>query len=383
MAHKWKNYGIPYQGSKNRIIKWLANNLPRSPHGTFVDLFCGGCSVTHFMITQGSFAHYIINDINPMMPRTFLDAISGKFHDERRWISRDDFQHLRLTDAYAASCFSFGNNYKDYMYSPALEPYKRACHYAIVFNDWAQFRELCPEVHRQCHLSLDSITPLPWRHLHEPDVIIPMMIVTARRKLLGATVVSELKRIGDASLISNNPLYNSCHRLSASKLCSPEQHSGSSLECLERLERIQSLECLECLERLERLQSLECLERLQSLEYLSSLPSLQVYSEDYQDVPIPDGAVVYCDIPYAGTKNYDLTAKAASFSHDRFYKWALSRSFPVFVSEYHMPEGFTPIAAFRTRTCMASKTSTKSTERLYVQDRFAARYQRDLFGGWL
>ena len=346
MARKWNNYGIPYQGSKNRILRWLSQNLPRNTHGTFVDLFCGGCSVTHYMMTQGSFAHYVINDINPMMPRTFLDAINGKYHDERRWISRQQFRDLRLTDAYAACCFSFGNNYCDYMYSESLEPYKRACHYAVVFNLWEPFIELCPEVCETVHEALDSITPIQYRCLHGTDITLPMSVITPRRRLLGRTVVSELKRIADPDIVAGNPLYNFCKRRPAS------QYSDSSLQSL------------------------------QSLERLSVALSLQVYSGDYQDVPIPDDATVYCDIPYKGTDKYKHTATTAAFSHDRFYRWALTRDYPVFVSEYHMPEGFTPIATLRTVSSMAAVVTTKSTEHLYVQDRFAARYQRDLFGGW-
>ena len=364
MARKWNNYGIPYQGSKNRILRWLSQNLPRNTHGTFVDLFCGGCSVTHYMMTQGSFAHYVINDINPMMPRTFLDAINGKYHDERRWISRQQFRDLRLTDAYAACCFSFGNNYCNYMYSESLEPYKRACHYAVVFNLWEPFIELCPEVCETVHEALDSITPIQYRCLHGTDITLPMSVITLRRRLLGRTVVSELKRIADPNIVVGNPLYNSCHRRPAS------QYSDSSLRSLQSLER---LECL---------QSLESLERLERLQRLSVAPSLQVYSGDYQDVPIPDDATVYCDIPYKGTGKYKHTATTAAFSHDRFYRWALTRDYPVFVSEYHMPEGFTPIATLCTVSSMAAVCTTKSTEHLYVQDRFAARYQRDLFGGW-
>lgn len=37
------NYGIPYKGSKNKVIKWL---MPLLPSGeVFVDLFCGGGGV--------------------------------------------------------------------------------------------------------------------------------------------------------------------------------------------------------------------------------------------------------------------------------------------------------------------------------------------------
>lgn len=58
---------------------------------------------------------------------------------------------------------------------------------------------------------------------------------------------------------------------------------------------------------------------------------------DYQDLEIPDGAVVYCDPPYAGT-----TAYAVDFDSDQFWQWAqdLSKRCKVFVSEYKAPEGW-------------------------------------------
>lgn len=38
-------YGVPYQGSKNKIAELVVEHLP-SGH-TLVDLFAGGCAVTH------------------------------------------------------------------------------------------------------------------------------------------------------------------------------------------------------------------------------------------------------------------------------------------------------------------------------------------------
>ena len=39
----------------------------------------------------------------------FLDAIEGKFADETRWISREDFFALKDTDTMVSVCWSFGN----------------------------------------------------------------------------------------------------------------------------------------------------------------------------------------------------------------------------------------------------------------------------------
>ena len=73
-----KRYGVPYMGSKNAIAEWLIDKLPSSK--VFVDLFAGGCAVTHAAIESGKYQEYIINDIGPA-PDLFIDAIHGRQKD--------------------------------------------------------------------------------------------------------------------------------------------------------------------------------------------------------------------------------------------------------------------------------------------------------------
>ena len=101
-----KNYGLPYKGSKNKLADWLLSYLPSSP--VFVDLFAGGCAVTHKAIETGKYKSFIINDLGDA-PQLFLDAISGKYNNEQRWISREDFNRLKDSEAYVKYCWSFGN----------------------------------------------------------------------------------------------------------------------------------------------------------------------------------------------------------------------------------------------------------------------------------
>lgn len=55
-------YGIGYQGSKNGIAEWVVSHLPAADY--FVDLFAGGCAVTHCALLSGKYKHVIANDIN-------------------------------------------------------------------------------------------------------------------------------------------------------------------------------------------------------------------------------------------------------------------------------------------------------------------------------
>lgn len=133
-------YGLPYKGSKNKLAERIVRLLPQRTH--LVDLFCGGCAVSHAALLMGKYEHIHINDINWMCPTLFIDALNGKYNNETRWISREDFFRLRDTDPYVAVVWSFGNNLRDYLYSKEIEPLKKAIHYAMFFSDYSLGKEL-------------------------------------------------------------------------------------------------------------------------------------------------------------------------------------------------------------------------------------------------
>ena len=135
-----KNYGFPYKGSKNRLAEKIVKLFPDAEN--FYDLFCGGCAITHRALIENRWKNYVINDIDSRCSKLFLDAINGKFKNETRWISREDFFKLKDNDGYVAFCWSFGNNGNCYLYSKEKEPYKKALHFAIVFGDYSLGKEL-------------------------------------------------------------------------------------------------------------------------------------------------------------------------------------------------------------------------------------------------
>lgn len=109
------NYGIPYRGSKSRIAAWIVEHLPAAD--CLYDLFAGGCAVTHAAWLSGKFKRIVANDIKGQYPQCFLDASAGLYKDERRVIDREEFQRLKAKDPYVASCWSFGNNLRSYLWS--------------------------------------------------------------------------------------------------------------------------------------------------------------------------------------------------------------------------------------------------------------------------
>lgn len=116
------------------------------------------------------------------------------------------------------------------------------------------------------------------------------------------------------------------------------------------------------------LESLTNLERLERYE-----PQIEIRCTDYRYLNIPDGSVVYADPPYKGTNSYGT--KKIPFDSGAFADWCLSRPFPVFISEYEMPEGFSVIGS-TVRTDSISATATvKRTEKLFVQSKFMDKYK--------
>lgn len=60
----------------------------------------------------------------------------------------------------------------------------------------------------------------------------------------------------------------------------------------------------------------------------------------YDQLPIPQDSIIYCDPPYAGTTKY----AAGGFDHATFWQWCrdkVSEGHQVFVSEYNAPDDWT------------------------------------------
>lgn len=307
-----ENYGLPYTGSKSKIAHWVVDNLPSGR--VLIDAFAGGCAITHRALLSKKWQTIIANDINVKYPQLFLDAVRGKYRDDRRWISREDFERLKAKDAMVACCWSFSNNLKDYRYSKSIEPYKRALHYAIVLDDFAQMQELMPEVAQAITEAL-----LGQKKIHDRRVTAQKVIVKTLKRLTGDNYAHPI--------IQSNPLYKTI------------RHASMNTP------------------------SLKCLESLQSLE------SLRVTSLSYDEIDIPEDAVVYCDPPYHACRGRLYEGTADAFDHCTFYDWCVrvSKTNPIFISEYSIEDDrFEIVAEKQKTTCLSSVKSFNVTERLYT-----------------
>lgn len=273
---------MPYMGSKSQIAEWIIGKLP--PADTFVEPFAGGCAITHAAILSGKYKRIILSDITDSA-LVFKNAIAGKFRNEKRWISREDFFRLKDNDPYVRLCYSFGNDQKTYSYGRDIEEYKRAYHFAVVFQD-----------------------PTPFEKF---GIKIPVLAISAKSQIERYSYIrSYLSRL-------KNKVGKYIH-----------------LDNLLRLWRLQSL---------------------QSLQPLSKSINIEAIMEDYSKIIIPKGSIIYCDPPYRGTADY-----LNSFNFNTFDSWCLSRTQPIFISEYSMPiDKFECIAAMNKRSLFSANGGGK------------------------
>ena len=386
-------FGVPYQGSKNQIARWVIDNLPEDE--ILVDLFAGGCAVTHAAMLSGKWDRIVANDIGDA-PEVFCNTILGKYADEKRWISREDFQNLKDTDPYVSLCWSFGNNRRDYLYAQEVEPWKKALHYARVFGDCSLLREMgidsdgssddvrkhhdeYKEKYIRWWLSKQKYTSA------ELDELMANVKDGIERdeEELRQYLVDALKKSG----LTQSEVQRRLGTQMAGHYFGRSQWEFPTQEMYEKMQEFMPLETdyneivglYRLRQSLQRLQSLQSMESLQSLQRLESLQRLQKYKNDltitrksYADVAIPDNTVVYADPPY---KETDQTGYKCDFDYAAFEKWLNEVPFMVIVSEYNAPAGCVEIASIKKQSTFGTgNKGGTNTEKLFVQERFYNEY---------
>lgn len=234
------NYGLPYKGSKNLLAEKIVDLFPSATN--FYDLFCGGSAISHRALIVDRWENYFINDLDKQLPELFLEAIQGKYKNENRWISREDFTKQKDSNAFIRYCWSFGNNGHSYIYGREIEPFKKALHYAVFNKDLSFFKAL---------------------KINVPDC--PLEDIKERRLFYQKYFKKLVKR-----------------------------------ETIPRLQHLEALERLNCLESLSRL------ERVQSLSGLETNKTIKTTGLSYDEIEIKPDSIIYCDIPYKNTDKYQF-----------------------------------------------------------------------------
>ena len=376
------NFGLPYMGSKNTIVPWVMHQLPAAE--VFVDLFAGGCSVTHGAMLSGKYRRFLANDIGDA-PQLFLDAIDGKYRNERRWISRERFQELKGSAPYVRYCWSFGNNAEGYLYSQEVEPWKKALHYARVYGDRSLLREFGIDSdgsradivkHEQAYkeryikwwLSQQDYTAA------ELDALIEKCRgdIAVQEEELRQYLLRALRASGHTQADVQKRLGNQM----AGHYFGRSQWQFPTREAYEQMRTFmpalaQDYDEVVGLTRLwQSLASLQRLQSLQSLESLQRLQSLEVTRKSYDEVELPADACIYCDPPYRGTN----ATYCEGFDFGKFDDFLRNVGQPIYVSEYTMPEDFVPIAErYKLKGADATGLAGYASEKIFLHEKWVKR----------
>lgn len=93
----------------------------------------------------------------------------------------------------------------------------------------------------------------------------------------------------------------------------------------------------------------------------------------YDSVEIPDNAFIYCDPPYAETKNY-----STSFDNDSFWEWCrkileTKENVKILISEYNAPSDFVCIWSQTVQDKMGTKAMSK-IEKLFIHNSQVSKF---------
>ena len=148
-----KALGVPYKGSKARIAEKIIDSLPSAD--VFVDLFAGGCAVTHAAMLSQKYKRFIINDIDGRGADVFYRAAHGE-QIPTKWVSRDAFHKEKGSDSFVAVIWSFNNDMNTYIYGAETEEMKHAIHIAITEDDYTECERLNIAV-KPCRYPLNQL----------------------------------------------------------------------------------------------------------------------------------------------------------------------------------------------------------------------------------
>lgn len=310
------NYGLPYTGSKNKLAEKIIKHFPKAD--TLVDVFFGGGAITHCAIVNNKFKNYIANDIRTT-PQFFVECLKGKYSNDLRWVSLEDFKNSSRDDWFVRLLWSFSNICNTYIYGKANEICKKAFHYAICFDDFSLLEGIYPQY--VCDKIKEHLKDIPVESWNE-------------RRLAAMHAVRELIKMHPTELTRKD--FGCCDDI-----------SGNLQQHLERISRLQSLERLKCIDTITHLTRINRIRNIDCSTNTFTTDNIITYNLDYHKLTdiIPDNSVVYLDPPYKGTFDYSENNSGAMkntglFNAEEFLDWAyeIGKKHPTFISEYNIED---------------------------------------------
>ena len=261
------------------------------------------------------------------------------------------------------------------MYGPKIEPYKRAYHYAIVFDDFGPFNELFDdETTEKIKKSVEGITDLKERRIKFQHILGDYILSLERcqhleRKDRFDLLKQTVQQTGNntRNVIQNLTNQERVDLLKRTMSVKNETRgSGAAAPHIEAQEKFENIKHSMCLGENPRHinENLESKERIDTLQPTNTI---EVLNKDYADVklPSPEDCVIYCDIPYQKTWQY----KVGNFDYERFYKWCqekTSEGYQIFVSSYELPEDLFTEVWSKGRHSSAGIGSQHVIEKIYI-----------------
>ena len=98
---------------------------------------------------------------------------------------------------------------------------------------------------------------------------------------------------------------------------------------------------------------------------IDKILDVDFYACSYDELPIPDKSIIYCDIPYRDTSNYKVKK---GFDHDRFWAWCAlqKKGHRIFVSEYTAPKGIDCVWSREVKCRLNPASIIRPIEKLFV-----------------
>ena len=308
---------IPYMWSKERIAIDVYNIINAytkdRKKNLLVDLFCWWFAVSEVFLKK--WREVISNDKNKYVIALLKQTLKGLPDIVYNRVSKEKFNDIINNPSkyedwyvwYIQCAWSFWNNQKAYLYWKNREEYKKQADDLVVRKQVGDLiKTHIPEKYIKWIIKQDTIK---------------------KRRLA-------LRRVAKVVWKKNKNI--------------------SKLQNLEKLQRLENLEILERLQRLKKLQKL-------------TKNHITIMSKSYEEVEIPEDAIVYCDPPYYNTAPY----AESNFDHKKFWNYMrkLSKTHKVFISEYTAPGDFIPIYKFELRSLLqqgGKKKTEQSLEKIFI-----------------
>jgi len=309
-----KHYGIPYMGSKEKILGLIQYIFDRESNKKyFIDPFCGGFSVSAYALENTKFRVYA-NDLNEYVIDLYKEILFNHSKELKKvwldWVDREQFKDVKENPekypkwyvGYVLTIWSFGNSQNAYLFGKQNEDIKKRAHEYLIQNGY-------------------DGTP--------NKRIALIKEFKLKEKISGRLQLQRLQQL-------------------------------ERLERLQQLERLAGLEQLERLERLQQLKRLTGSEQLERLERLDSKDWLEFINSIPNDVL--SQSFIYCDPPYENRAKYYKN----SMNYDKFWNWFRNFPYPVYVSSYSTPEDIKPIISAKKEVLLCSAKKRKiATENIY------------------